>query len=245
MNSSSGTLQELLPLGVEGLGFISADGVPRLDGVSFQSHAGSRTVVMGPNGAGKSLLLRLLHGLIDPTAGRITWAGRALSPELARRQSLVFQRPVLLRRTVADNIAFVLAGVASAEREAAVDQALRAARLTDRALQPARLLSGGEQQRLALARALARQPAVLMLDEPCASLDPASTLVVEEMINAAHDAGTKILLVTHNIAQARRLADDIVFVDRGRIAEAGPAREFLAGPRSAAARAYLEGRLVI
>jgi tungstate transport system ATP-binding protein len=244
MPSANDGVSSLLPLEVDGLGYTGADGVPRLSGVSFKLEAGSRTVVMGPNGAGKSLLLRLLHGLIAPTAGRISWAGRALTPELTRRQALVFQRPVLLRRSVADNIAFVLADMTATRRSAAVDRALDAARLTDRARQPARLLSGGEQQRLALARALVRQPALLLLDEPCASLDPASTLAVEQMIDAAHAAGTKILLVTHNIAQARRLADDIVFLDRGRVAETGNAKDFLAKPRSEAGRAYLDGRLL-
>lgn len=235
----------LLPLEVDELTFVDGGGNRRLDRISVEIGPGTRTVVMGPNGAGKSLFLRIVHGLVVPSAGRITWGGTPLTPDRAKRQALVFQRPTMLRRSVADNVAFVLQDRTAAERESAIDAALKAARLEDRRDQPARKLSGGEQQRLALARALARSPSVLLLDEPCASLDPASTLVVEAMIEAAHRAGTKILLVTHNVAQARRLADDILFLDRGRLVERGPAAPFFLAAQSPAARAYLEGRLVV
>ncbi|MGI9409269.1 MAG: ATP-binding cassette domain-containing protein, partial [Hyphomicrobiaceae bacterium] len=159
------------------------------------------------------------------------------------RQAMVFQRPVLLRRSVAANIDFVLAlrgGPSPARRDALLDHVGLAAR----ARQPARLLSGGEQQRLTLARALATEPDVLFLDEPTANLDPASVLMIEDIVTAAHANGTKIIFVTHDIAQARRLGGDIVFLDAGRVVEHRVADEFFGSPETETARAYLDGRLI-
>jgi tungstate transport system ATP-binding protein len=206
---------------------------------------GLRTVVMGPNGAGKSLLLRLIHGLIRPSSGAILWNG---APVEAVRDQLGFvaQNPVMLRRSAAANIRFALhGGIDAAEKTRRVAEALRTARLEHKADTPARLLSGGEQQRLALARALARRPEVLLLDEPTASLDPASILDVESMIEAARQQGVKIIFVTHDIGQARRIADEVVFLQQGRLGEHASAEMFFTAPRSPAARAYLEGRLFI
>ncbi len=235
----------LLPLAVEGLVF-EAGGRRLIDGLDLQLQAGPLTVVLGPNGAGKSLLLRLLHGLIAPAAGRISWAGRAPDRALRLRQALVFQRPVLLRRSVAANLRYALAahGIRGAERQARAEQWLARAGLADLARRPARLLSGGEQQRLALARALACDPEVLLLDEPTASLDPASALAIETLIRAAREAGTKVVLVTHDLAQARRLAEQVVFLDRGRVEEVAPAAAFFERPASERARAFVAGRLV-
>lgn len=235
----------ILPLRASGLVF--AAGTKRLvDGVDLELVAGVRTVVMGPNGAGKSLLLRLLHGLLEPTAGRVEWSATLGPGELRRRQAMVFQRPVLLRRSVAANVRYALAahGVPRNERNARVDAALAAAHLAHLAGRPARVLSGGEQQRLALARALSIRPDVLFLDEPTAALDPASTHVIEQLIQAAHAAGTKIVVITHDLGQARRLADEVVFMHAGRLQERTPAKEFFVSPRSAAARAYLAGQLL-
>ena len=236
----------LLPLAVEGLVF-EAGGRRLIDGLDLQLQAGPLTVVLGPNGAGKSLLLRLLHGLIAPAAGRISWAGRAPDRALRLRQALVFQRPVLLRRSVAANLRYALAahGIRGAERQARAEQWLARAGLAALARRPARLLSGGEQQRLALARALACAPEVLLLDEPTASLDPASALAIETLIGAARDAGTKVVLVTHDLAQARRLAEQVVFLDRGRVEEVAPAAAFFDRPASERARAFVAGRLLV
>ncbi|MDJ0944546.1 MAG: ATP-binding cassette domain-containing protein [Kiloniellales bacterium] len=235
----------LLPLAVEGLVF-EAGGRRLIDGLDLRLAAGPLTVVLGPNGAGKSLLLRLLHGLIAPAAGRIAWAGRAPDRSLRLRQALVFQRPVLLRRSVAANLRYALAahGIRGPERQARSDQWLARAGLAALARRPARLLSGGEQQRLALARALACEPEVLLLDEPTASLDPASALAIETLIRAARDAGTKVVLVTHDLAQARRLAEEVVFLDRGRVEEIAPAAAFFEKPASERARAFVAGRLL-
>jgi len=231
----------ILPLAVRDLVLRFGD-TAVLDGVTLDLGPAGCTVVMGPNGSGKSLLLKLLHGLMRPTSGTIDWAGRAPA-EVTARQALVFQKPVLLRRSVAANIDFVLKarGGDRARRAALLDHV----GLAHKAGQPARLLSGGEAQRLALARALATDPEVLFLDEPTASLDPASVLAIEAIVGAARARGTRIVFVTHDIGQARRMADDVVFLHRGRVAEHGPAAGFFPEPQSAAARDYLNGRIVV
>ena len=206
-----------------------------------------RTVVMGANGSGKSLLLRLLHGLIRPSAGDLLWQGRPLEREGRRAQAMVFQRPVMLRRSVRANLRFALAvrGVGGPERRTREEEALERARLGDLAKRPARVLSAGEQQRLAVARALACTPRLLFLDEPTASLDPASTHAIEEMIRETHERGVTVVLVTHDKGQARRLGDDLVFLHAGRVVENGRVSEVLDAPRSEAARAWLAGRLYL
>ncbi|AKI01987.1 ABC-type phosphate transport system, ATPase component [Hoeflea sp. IMCC20628] len=207
----------------------------------------SVTVIMGPNGAGKSLLLRLVHGLIAPTQGWISWGEVACGEATRSTQAMVFQKPVLLRRSVASNIDFVLrlrAGT-SAQRRARCDELLTRVGLSGQAGQPARLLSGGEQQRLALARALATRPKVLLLDEATASLDPASVQMIEQIVLASNTDETKVIFVTHDIGQARRLADDVAFLHHGELVEHRPAEAFFAQPSSEAAKAYLSGRIVL
>ncbi len=240
------TNASLLPLQAQGL-TLELGGRRLIEHVDLDLSAESRTVVMGPNGAGKSLLLRLLHGLIPPTAGRVVWAEDLSARELRRRQAMVFQRPVLLRRSVATNVAYALGvhGVPRAQRVERTRAALAAARLEHLAERPARVLSGGEQQRLAVARALSMRPEILFLDEPTANLDPASTLAIEELIGGAHHAGTKIIFITHDLGQARRLADDVIFLNAGRVCEHSPAERFFSAPRSKAAEAYLAGRIIV
>jgi tungstate transport system ATP-binding protein len=215
-----------------------------VEGVDLRIPSGTLTVVMGPNGAGKSLLLRLLHGLLTPTSGEVLWGGQPLDDGLRKRQAMVFQRPVLLRRSVAANVRFVLKLRAMATPERTME-ILHEVGLAAQAGQPARLLSGGEQQRLSLARALALRPQVMLLDEPTASLDPASTASIEAIVARASEQGTKMIFVTHDIGQARRLADDVVFLNRGRLAEHTPAERFFDDPVSQAARDYLAGRLIL
>ncbi|MDP2868191.1 ATP-binding cassette domain-containing protein [Methyloversatilis sp.] len=209
--------------------------------VSLRIEAGRRTLILGPNGAGKSVLMRLMHGLIEPSAGRILWNGGSGRPA----QAMVFQRPVMLRRSVLDNVVYALdlAGVPSAERRARALDVLERVGLTALADRPARVLSGGEQQRAALARAWALRPRVLFLDEPTASLDPGAAAEVERLIRVIADEGCSIVMVTHHLGQARRLADDIVFVDSGRITEHTPVADFFTAPRSAEAGNYLRGEL--
>ena len=234
----------ILPLRVEGVSFVR-DGQMLLHDVSFAVAAGLSTVVLGPNGAGKSLLLRLCHGLLQPSSGRIAWLGPC-ALQAARCQAMVFQRPVLLRRSVAANILYALRiqGVQRREWPSRLDEALEMAGLTHLAGRHARVLSGGEQQRVALARACAARPEVLFLDEPTASLDPAATRTVEEVIQRFCAVGTKIIMTTHDLGQARRLADEVVFLHQGRLVEKGPAAQFFEAPTTHAAQAFIRGELL-
>jgi tungstate transport system ATP-binding protein len=206
---------------------------------------GGVSVIMGPNGAGKSVLLRLLTGLIEADSGIVTWAGSRPDRARASAVGMVFQKPVLLRRSAQANVRYALHDGMLAERNRRALDALARAGLKHLADAPARLLSGGQQQRLAIARALAPDPEVLMLDEPCANLDPAATAAIEALIGDARTRGTKVVLVTHDVAQAKRVADDITFIHDGRIEEQSPAGEFFNNPASHASRAYLDGRLLV
>ena len=233
----------VLPLILSGVG-LTLEGRTVLHDVDHSFTDTPISVLLGHNGAGKTLLLKVCHGLIPPSSGRVQWrqAERAILPCV---QAMVFQRPVLLRRSVRRNIEYVLKAcrIPKGERLRRVEQALEMGRLVDMADRPARQLSGGEQQRVALARAWAARPAVLILDEPCTYLDPGATRDVEKIITAFCEAGTKIIMATHDLAQARRLAGEVVLMHRGTIAEAAPAEQFFATPGTEEARSFLEGRL--
>tara|TARA_R110002110_G_scaffold284987_2_gene499235 strand:+ start:832 stop:1554 length:723 start_codon:yes stop_codon:yes gene_type:complete len=233
----------ILPLRVQRLAF-EAGGTCLLDDVSFNLQAGRRTVLLGPNGAGKSLLLRLCHGLLTPTSGEVHWAFKGR--ESARRQAMLFQHPVMLRRSAVGNITHALAahGVPRAERLPRAHAALALAGLSQVARRPARVLSGGEQQRLALARAWATEPEVLFLDEPTSSLDPTATRAVETLIEGFNAAGTKIVMATHDLAQARRIADEILFLHKGHLLESGDAESFFSQPKTEEGRAFVAGELL-
>lgn len=232
-----------LPLEVSELCFSIAR-KPLLQQVNFRINDTGISVILGPNGSGKSLLIRLLHGLLAADSGRIAWNGRLLDVTIRQSQAMVFQKPVLLRRSVAANIDFVLKNVCVKQPESC-QQILEKVDLYKQRRQPARLLSGGEQQRLALARALAISPQVLFLDEPTANIDPTSTLQIENLLGRVRDTGVKLILVTHDIAQARRLASDIIFMHQGRILEHSRARTFFQRPCSVEAEAFLRGELII
>jgi tungstate transport system ATP-binding protein len=233
----------ILPLRLQGVSF-EAGGRAIIEGISLEIEAGRSTIILGANGAGKSVLMRLMHGLLAPTSGRVEWSAseRAGAP---RKQAMVFQRPVMLRRSARANVAYALkiAGVPKVQRAPLVREALEGVGLAHLAHRPARVLSGGEQQRLALARAGALHPEVLFLDEPTASLDPSATREVESVIRAFDAAGTKIVMATHNLGQARRLGDEIVFLDRGRLVERAPVEQFFSKPQSAQAAAFIKGEL--
>ena len=234
-------MSSALPLRAEGLGF-AAGGVEIIRGLDLLLEPGAPTLILGPNGAGKSVLLRLLHGLLRPTAGTLRWS--LPEAEARRRQAMVFQRPVMLRRSALANAAYPLrlAGVAEADARArAALERVGLASLTDRA---ARLLSGGEQQRLALARAWALAPEVLFLDEPTAALDPAATRQVEEIVAAIAASGTKVVMTTHDLGQARRLAGDVLLLLQGRINARAPADIFFRDPPTPEATAFLRGDLL-
>jgi tungstate transport system ATP-binding protein len=224
---------------------IAAGSVALLDGVTLTFHSGPPTVLIGPNGAGKTTLLRAAMGLLRPMRGRITWAGVEQSPPTKR--AIVFQRPTMLRRSATANIRYALAvaGVARARRDTRICDLLALVGLEHAADRPARRLSGGEQHRLALARALAREPHVLFLDEPTASLDPASTKAIEDVIRTVSQRGIKVVMSTHDLGEARRLAAEIVLLHRGRVVEAGSASGFFDAPKGQEARKFLAGELLV
>lgn len=234
----------ILPLTIQDVSF-EIGGIRLIKDLNCTLEAGPRTMILGANGAGKSLFLRLCHGLIRPTTGRVLWQG-AKGRDPADAQAMVFQRPVMLRRSVAANVdyALKLRGMAAAERRAAVEDALGHTGLRRLADNPARVLSVGEQQKLALARAWALQPEVLFLDEPTASLDPTATHAVEQIINAIDAAGTRIVMTTHDLGQARRLGDEVMFLNRGRLLEKTPAERFFSEPENDLAQAFLKGELL-
>ena len=236
----------LLPLELRGVSFRHR-GQILLQPLDLQLERTGKTVIMGPNGAGKSLLMRICHGLLAPTEGSVRWVGSGATPEtVRRRQAMVFQRPVMLRRSAQGNVRHALSaqGVPRSERRRRADEAIERFGLQSIAHRPARVLSGGEQQRLALARAWALRPEILFMDEPTAALDPAAIRAVEEAMETFHREGTRIVMTTHDLGQARRLADDIVFLVNGRLVERTPAREFLEQPRSHEAAAFVRGELV-
>ena len=220
----------------------SADGTRLLGPLNFSLSAAGITAVMGANGAGKSLFLRLAHGLIQPTDGQVFW-GDATAIATIRKRGFVFQNNPVMRRSVMANIAFPLIAAGLEGTGERVQNALAMARLDDQAQLPAAQLSGGQRQRMALARALVTEPDVLLLDEPSASLDPASTKALEAMVQGVAEHGVKVVIATHDTAQARRLADDILFFDQGTLAEQATADTFFTAPESNAAHAYFEGRL--
>lgn len=237
----------ILPLRLEEVAY-EAGGRILIEPVSLDIARGARTLLLGPNGAGKSLLLRLCHGLIRPSRGRVIWQGAAANnggTHLLHRQAMVFQRPVMLRRSALANIEYALKlrGIGRNARHDRAREMLACTGLAPLARMPARALSGGEQQRLALARAWAIEPEILFLDEPTANLDPSAVKMVEEIIGAIHAAGTKIVMTTHDLGQAHRLADEIIFLHRGRVVERRDAASFFAKPETEAARAFVEGRL--
>ena len=233
----------ILPLTMREVRY-TAGGRSIIDGISVEIAPGPATIILGANGAGKSVLMRLMHGLLRLTSGAIVW--REPDAERAQRgQAMVFQRPVMLRRSALANILYALelARVPAAERGVQAMEALREVGLAEVAHRPARVLSGGEQQRLALARAWALHPEVLFLDEPTANLDPGATREIENVIKAFDASGTKIVMSTHNLGQARRLGDEVLFIHQGRLVERAPVEQFFKQPASAEAAAFIKGEL--
>jgi tungstate transport system ATP-binding protein len=224
---------------------VSVGAVTILDHITLTLVSGAPTVVVGPNGSGKTTLLRAAMGLVKPSVGRITWGERENVPPT--RRAIVFQRPVMLRRSASGNIRYVLrsSGIVAAAQKSRIREVLALVGLEHVADRPARRLSGGEQQRLALARALARDPAVLFLDEPTASLDPAATKVIEDVVRTVSEGGIKVVMSTHDIAEARRLAGDIIMLHRGRVVETGAAMSFFNTPKTGESKKFLAGELLI
>jgi tungstate transport system ATP-binding protein len=233
-----------LPIALDDVSF-SANGVTILDGIKLVFGAGRPTILIGPNGSGKTTLLKIAMGLLAPSSGQVTWAGRRFDPPL--RRGFVFQRPTMLRRSAAGNIRYALkaARLPRGLLDAGVDELLNLVGLAGLGGRPARRMSGGEQQHLALARALARNPAVLFLDEPTASLDPAATKAFEDVIQTIVARGIKVVMSTHDLGEARRLAGEIVMLHKGRVIETSSASAFFDAPQSAEARKFLSGDLLV
>lgn len=212
--------------------------------VDLQLGGEGATVIIGPNGSGKTTLLSLLHGTARLHAGTITWQQ---PPDVARAaQSFVFQRPVMLRRSVLENVAYplLMRGVRRTKALAVAQEWVARVGLGQMPERAASLLSGGEQQKLALARAFIIEPQVVFLDEPCAALDGRSTREIEAILQDQKAHGTRLILSTHDIGQARRLADDVVFMRGGLVHETAPAAQFFDAPHTDAARAFLNGDIV-
>ncbi|MEA2974816.1 MAG: tungstate transport system ATP-binding protein [Alphaproteobacteria bacterium] len=233
-----------LPIVFDDVGVV-AGAVTILDHISLRLAPGAPTILIGPNGAGKTTLLRVAMRLIKHSRGRLTWGGRAdVTPEHC---AIVFQRPVMLRRSAGGNVRYALAaaGVPRLQRAERCTDLLASVGLADLAQRPARKLSSGEQQRLALARALAKNPAVLFLDEPTASLDPAATKAIEDVVRAVSARGIKVVMSTHDLGEARRLAGEIVLLHRGRVVENAAASDFFTAPHTDEGKKFIAGELLV
>lgn len=207
---------------------LTRDDVRLLDNISATIATGRITMLLGHNGAGKTLLFNCLHGLIPHDSGDIQ------APAL-ERQKMVFQKPIILRRSAREHLRFVCPSLMEAE----IRDWISRAGLTDRIDAPARALSGGEQQKLALVGALAANPDILFLDEPTAHLDFAATKFVEAMIVEAHANGTSIVMTSHNRSQLERLGQDILLLDSGKLIETAPAQRFFTSPQHDLAKQFL------
>lgn len=233
-----------LPVMLEEVSLLARE-VTILDHVTLNFAAGAPSVLVGPNGSGKTSLMRVAMGLVRPTAGRVIFGGRSDVPPL--RRAIVFQRPVMLRRSAIGNLRYALAAanVPRNERGKRADELLGLVGLSGLGERPARRMSGGEQQRLAIARALAKEPEILFLDEPTASLDPAATKATEDIIQTIAARGIKIVMATHDLGEARRLAGEIVLMHRGRIVEITDTATFFNAPKTDAARRFVSGELLV
>jgi tungstate transport system ATP-binding protein len=233
-----------LPIVLEDVS-LSAGATTILDRVTLSFAPGPPSVLIGPNGSGKTTLLRTAMGLVAPSRGTVTWGGQRAVPPT--RRAIVFQHPKMLRRSGAGNIRYALraAHIARAEHRSRIESLLKLVGLDGLGQRPARRLSGGERQRLALARALACDPVVLFLDEPTASLDPTATKMVEDVVRAVAERGVKVVMSTHDLGEARRLAGEIILLHRGRVIETGPASSFFDAQKTPEARKFISGELLI
>ena len=214
-----------------------------IDKVSLAIESKGITILLGPNGAGKSILMRLMHGLELPSSGEVLFRGKNANEAIRRKQAMVFQNAVLLRRTVMENLFFV-ANLLKDRETQKLKALLEEVGLSEKQHLKARQLSGGEKQRLSLARALVLQPELLLLDEPTASLDPYSVQMIESLLIKLSKHNTKIIFITHDLNQARRLAEDIIFIHKGKLEAFQPARAFFENPESKFAESFIQGKLI-
>ena len=213
-----------------------------LSSLNLSINSDNVTVIMGPNGAGKSIFLKILNGILTPTSGCITWNNKKQFSDTLNTQAFVFQKPILLRRSVIANLDY-MDSVLGYKKKISKDRLLKIVQLQKQKNQPARMLSLGEQQRLSLIRSLMLRPNLLLLDEPTANLDPASTKIIEDIILNLKMMGIKIIFVTHNILQAKRIADEIIFLNEGKMVEHLNKQEFFSNSKSIEVQNYLNGIL--
>ena len=213
-----------------------------LSSLNLSINSDDVTVIMGPNGAGKSIFLKILNGILTPTSGCITWNNKKQFSDTLNTQAFVFQKPILLRRSVIANLDY-MDSVLGYKKKISKDRLLEIVQLKKQKNQPARMLSLGEQQRLSLVRSLMLRPNLLLLDEPTANLDPASTKIIEDIILNLKMMGIKIIFVTHNILQAKRIADEIIFLNEGKMVEHLSKKEFFSNSKSIEVQNYLNGIL--
>lgn len=230
-----------LPIYIKDLSLI-LDERKILSSLNLSINSDDVTVIMGPNGAGKSIFLKILNGILTPTSGCITWNNKKQFSDTLNTQAFVFQKPILLRRSVIANLDY-MDSVLGYKKKISKDRLLEIVQLQKQKNQPARMLSLGEQQRLSLIRSLMLRPNLLLLDEPTANLDPASTKIIEDIILNLKMMGIKIIFVTHNILQAKRIADEIIFLNEGKMVEHLNKQEFFSNSKSIEVQNYLNGIL--
>ena len=230
-----------LPIYIKDLSLI-LDERKILSSLNLSINSDDVTVIMGPNGAGKSIFLKILNGILTPTSGCITWNNKKQFSDTLNTQAFVFQKPILLRRSVIANLDY-MDSVLGYKKKISKDKLLEIVQLKKQKNQPARMLSLGEQQRLSLIRSLMIRPNLLLLDEPTANLDPASTKIIEDIILNLKMMGIKIIFVTHNILQAKRIADEIIFLNEGKMVEHLNKQEFFSNSKSIEVQNYLNGIL--
>ena len=230
-----------LPIYIKDLSLI-LDERKILSNLNLSINSDDVTVIMGPNGAGKSIFLKILNGILTPTSGCITWNNKKQFSDTLNTQAFVFQKPILLRRSVIANLDY-MDSVLGYKKKISKDRLLEIVQLEKQKNQPARMLSLGEQQRLSLVRSLMLRPNLLLLDEPTANLDPASTKIIEDIILNLKMMGIKIIFVTHNILQAKRIADEIIFLNEGKMVEHLNKQEFFSNSKSIEVQNYLNGIL--
>ena len=236
-------VKSILPMRLQGI-CVTKSKKPILTDINLEIGVSGFTIVLGPNGAGKTTLLRTMHGLDRTSAGTIKWLGQ--NNDIRKRQAFVFQTPIVMRRSVIDNLAYPLL-LNNIAKSQALDMAQNCAKsigLGHALEQNAGYLSGGEKQKLALARALIINPEILFLDEPTTNLDGAATREIEDMLLKAFNDGTRVIMTTHDIGQARRLATDILFIYRGRLHETSSATAFFEKCKTPESRAFLNGDIV-
>ena len=215
-----------------------------LDKINCKIKSNSITAVLGPNGAGKSIFLQTINGLVFIQSGRLTFNSMQNNQKIREQQAMVFQTPVLLRRTVMANMQFV-SNLRNKKSNQLLKNLLDKVGLEGYEEKPARLLSGGEKQRLSMARALIVNPSLLLLDEPTANLDPYSLNLIEDLVLEENSIGKTVIFTTHDMSQAKRLATDVIFLNKGKVLEQTVSKTFFKKPKTFEAQKYINGEILI